>query len=413
MNQTSPYSPFKIVFESTKFKVTDKLLGEGGSGVVNRGFSKHTESPVAIKTVFDRSVAEIEVIGLQFEIPHATRFRDEFTRDHEEYSIVMDEIVGKNVFDTYLCPEQSKTKLNLREITSIACQLFEVLEDLEDKNLVNHDIKPQNLIWNRLANALTVVDLASIRQVDESCDSDPNITVEYLAPEVILGADADCSYNIWSSACVLFELIVGEKLFSVHPKDLEEYDFILMQIVREIGKPTAEYLQRYDRAFECFDENQESIKDWNIPERAHWTIRLKEALVLKGATAEELQQWQKLLASMLRYENRACPKDLLANPLCSNEIKVHLLFDRMNKCMMQLRRVTKEDALMDLTLDLRYQKNCCLHIPKDAQDAYVVVVNKGIKEAQATLTLRNGEKLDISAYQTQVEPAKRLLFPDN
>lgn len=402
-------SPFKIIFENKAFRVTDKQLGEGGSGVVNRGFSKYTESPVAVKTVSDRALAQIEVSGLQFDCPHTVRFRGEFEQD-DEYSIVMDEIVGKNVFETFLCPKESKAKLTLSEIKSIASQLFEILEDLEDKNLINYDIKPENLIWQRTAHALTLIDLASIREVCDSSDTPPHVTLEYLAPEWILGGEVDCCYTIWSTACTLFELIVGEKLFPKHLEQIEEYDFILLQIAQQIGKPPATYLQQFDRAFVCFDENGECKDKWSIPPQAPWADRLKSALVLKGASEEEIVQWTELLGSMLRYENRANPQDLLAHPLCSHEIKVHLVYDSMNKCIMQLRRASKPDSSADLTIDFTRDKNCCLHIPKDPNDQYIVTIKKGLKVTEATLTLKTGENLDIIDLQTAVEPAKKKLF---
>lgn len=404
-------SPCRIIFENQRFTVTSKMLGEGGSGVVNRGYSKYSESPVAVKTVSDRVVAQLEVSGLQFDIPHTVRYRGEFEQA-DEYSIVMDEVVGKNVFETFLCPKESTQKLTLGEIKSIATQLFEILEDLEDKNLINYDIKPENLLWNRSSNSLTSVDLASIRQIGEACDTDPHVTLEYLAPEWILGGEVDCSYSVWSAACTLFELIVGKKLFPKHKQHIEDYDFVLLQIVQQLGNPDAAYLQQFDRAFVCFDENLGCKDKWHLPKQAPWTDQLKEALVAKGATDEEVTQWTQLLASMLRYENRATPQVLLQSPVCVHEITAHLVYDRMNACVMQLKCASKVDPNPDLTIDFKKEKNCCLHIPKDPNDQYVLTMKKGAKEVQETITLRSGENLDVIAYQTAVEPAKKKLFID-
>lgn len=404
-------SPYKIIFDSLRFTVTSKMLGEGGSGVVNRGFSKYSESPVAVKTVSDKVAAQPEVAGLQFEIPHTVRYRGEFEQA-DEYSIVMDEAAGKNIYETFLCPKESTQKLGLAELKSIAIQLFEILEDLSDKNLINYDIKPENLIWSRSAHSLTCVDLASIRQIGEECDIDPHVTLEYLAPEWILGGEIDCSYATWSAGCTLFELIVGQKLFQKHRQHIEDYDFILFQIAQQFGNPDAAYLQQFDRAFVCFDENLGCKDKWHVLKLAPWTERLREALVSKGATDEDVARWTELLGSMLRYENRAIPQALMQSPVCLDEIKAHLVYDRMNACVMQLKRASKEDPGPDLTIDFKREKNCCLHIPKDPNDQYVLTMKKGVKEFQTTITLKAGENLDVIQYQTAVEPAKKKLFTD-
>ena len=44
-------------------------------------------------------------------------------------------------------------------------------------------------------------------------------TRQYRAPEVILGIDYDASTDLWSYACMVFELITGDFLFNPRPGD--------------------------------------------------------------------------------------------------------------------------------------------------------------------------------------------------
>jgi serine/threonine protein kinase len=44
-------------------------------------------------------------------------------------------------------------------------------------------------------------------------------TRQYRAPEVILGIDYDASTDLWSFACMIFELITGDFLFNPRPGD--------------------------------------------------------------------------------------------------------------------------------------------------------------------------------------------------
>jgi len=51
--------------------------------------------------------------------------------------------------------------------------------------------------------------------------SDDIQTRQYRSPETILNAGYDCSADVWSLACMIFELITGDYLFD--PKASEEY----------------------------------------------------------------------------------------------------------------------------------------------------------------------------------------------
>ncbi len=400
--ELSPYksSPCRIAYQHGHIKVSDKVLGEGGTGVVYRAFSTHTDSPFAVKTVFEEHFAQKEVAGLQLEIPHATRYRADFKRD-DEYHVVMDEVIGKTTKDV---------RLSLAEISAIASQQFEVLEDLEDKGLINFDIKPENMIWNRVSKTLTIIDLAALHSIDELGEDNPGVTIEYLPPEAILAKELDTSYNIWSTGCLLFELIVGEKLFEQLPADPEESDFIFFQIVEQIGRPTKEYVDTCERGYLLFDEELKMKPRWPLPVKEHWMVRLKNGLLSKGATDEQIEQWQKLLSSMLCYENRIEVHELRNNPVCPVEIRVGLLFDRMNKCTLEITRASCDEKSPDLTIDLRREKTTCLHLPKDPQDEYTILVKNSSKEKSARLCLKDGEKLDLFPLQQEIETRKKLNF---
>jgi len=62
-------------------------------------------------------------------------------------------------------------------------------------------------------------------------------TRQYRAPEVILGARYDCAIDVWSIACIIFELLTGDLLFE--PKSgrtFEKNDDHLAQIQELLGK---------------------------------------------------------------------------------------------------------------------------------------------------------------------------------
>jgi serine/threonine protein kinase len=64
-------------------------------------------------------------------------------------------------------------------------------------------------------------------------------TRQYRCPEVIVGAEYDTSADIWSFACLVFELATGDLLFDPRASELNEYDRDedhLAQMVELLGK---------------------------------------------------------------------------------------------------------------------------------------------------------------------------------
>ena len=78
-------------------------------------------------------------------------------------------------------------------------------------------------------------------------------TRQYRSPEVILGADYDTSADIWSLACMVFELITGEFLF--HPKDSDRFSKDadhMAQIIELIGR-FPRYMMKGDYVHDIFN----------------------------------------------------------------------------------------------------------------------------------------------------------------
>merc|ERR1719428_1061390 len=68
--------------------------------------------------------------------------------------------------------------------------------------------------------AYKIVDLGNACWIDRHF-SDEIQTRQYRAPEVIINAGYDCTTDMWSLACMIFELLTGDYLFD--PMGSEEY----------------------------------------------------------------------------------------------------------------------------------------------------------------------------------------------
>ena len=99
----------------------------------------------------------------------------------------------------------------------IAAQIGAALAVAHEKGLVHRDIKPSNVILTSEDHVyLTDFGLvkrdgtaAGLTAVDQMLG-----TVDYVAPEQIEGSEPDARGDVYSLACVLFEMLAGEPPFA-------------------------------------------------------------------------------------------------------------------------------------------------------------------------------------------------------
>ena len=88
-------------------------------------------------------------------------------------------------------------------------------------------------------------------------------TRQYRSPEVILGLNYGASADIWSFACMIFELVTGDFLFE--PRKAESYsknDDHLAQIIELLGKMPKKFsvAGRYSKKYFSKNGNLRRIK---------------------------------------------------------------------------------------------------------------------------------------------------------
>lgn len=91
--------------------------------------------------------------------------------------------------------------------------------------------------------------VVSIADLGNACWTDKHFTDDiqtrqYRSPEVIIGVKYNCSVDIWSAACLIFELLTGDYLFDPHSGVGYDRDEDHLALMIELLGPMPRYLTR-------------------------------------------------------------------------------------------------------------------------------------------------------------------------
>ena len=138
-------------------------------------------------------------------------------------------------------------------------------------------------------------------------------TRQYRSPEVILGINYNETSDIWSLACIIYELITGDFLFNPESGDnFCKNDSHLAKFIEICGKMPRNFIERGENWRKYFDKNGKLKRIGEIPH-----INLKNILVQKHHLKEnEAQALWDFLKPMLEYfpEKRISARELLRHP---------------------------------------------------------------------------------------------------
>lgn len=199
-------------------------IGRGGMGVVHKCKNPQTGELVAIKLLTGAPaenpdgrtalVREARVTG-QLRHPNIVRIHD-IGQHRGRLYLVMELVEG--------CPLDRIIKhhlvVDLRDKLNLMIQLCSGLGYAHAHGVLHRDIKPANIL--RLNNGqIKIVDfgIAKLTEIaGQFANKDTNIrlagTPPYMSPEVLSGASADVSSDLWSVGVTLFELLTCTRPFS-------------------------------------------------------------------------------------------------------------------------------------------------------------------------------------------------------
>ena len=224
----------------------ERRIGTGGMGVVYRGADLALGRPVAVKTL--RRVSPEDAMRLRREARTAAAVSHRHLAPvygMETWQgtpmLVMELLEGGT-----LAQRIEKGRLDPAETVEMGIAIAEALEQLHAADILHRDIKPSNIGYTRdgvpklmdFGIARVMFDLRRDtlavppdEEPEDSVLSPPTSlwhgtptagtasnqlvgTLGYLSPEALDGKPADTSFDLWSLSIVLYECLLGRKIFS-------------------------------------------------------------------------------------------------------------------------------------------------------------------------------------------------------
>lgn len=160
-------------------------------------------------------------------------------RDEVFLNLVL-EYVPETVYKALRHFSRQKTSMPMLEVKLYTYQLFRSLAYIHARGICHRDIKPQNLLLDSRSGVLKLCDFGSAKILVPGESNVSYICSRYYrAPELIFGAtNYTTKIDVWSSGCVMAELMLGQPLFPGE-SGIDQ----LVEIIKVLGTPTREQIR--------------------------------------------------------------------------------------------------------------------------------------------------------------------------
>ncbi|THH15020.1 hypothetical protein EW146_g5401 [Bondarzewia mesenterica] len=162
-----------------------------------------------------------------------------FKKDEVYLNLVL-EYVPETVYRASRHYAKLKQPMPILQIKLYMYQLLRSLAYIHSVGICHRDIKPQNLLLNPGTGVLKLCDFGSAKIL---VPREPNVSYicsrYYRAPELIFGAtNYTTNIDIWSTGCVMAELMLGQPLFPGE-SGIDQ----LVEIIKVLGTPSREQIK--------------------------------------------------------------------------------------------------------------------------------------------------------------------------
>lgn len=212
----------------SKYELLEEV-GAGGMGLVYKAKQQGLDRIVAIKILeptlvsdtdslarFEREARSISLLNHV----HIASFFSYGIHNTDAPYIAMEFLEGKNLKTLIQEPEDG---LEWKRSLQICLQICDAMEYAHSQGVVHRDLKPNNIILlpSPQPDWVKVVDFGLAKLADLTESGKQRLTktgellgsVDYLSPEQCLGRQTDQRSDIYSLACILFEMLTGRTPF--------------------------------------------------------------------------------------------------------------------------------------------------------------------------------------------------------
>jgi glycogen synthase kinase 3 beta len=229
--------------------------GKGSFGVVYKAVERGSNKVVAIKRVLQDPRYKNRELQIMKMIHHTNCVElvnsfYERTKGEVFLNLVL-AYVPKNLYEVCNSFSKLKQKMPILHVKLYIYQLCRSLAYVHSLGICHRDIKPQNLLINPETHVLKLCDFGSAKIL---IPGEPNVSYicsrYYRAPELIFGAsDYTNAIDIWSSGCVMAELLLSQPIFAGE-SGLDQ----LVEIIKVLGTPTREHIRAMNPEYKDYKQ---------------------------------------------------------------------------------------------------------------------------------------------------------------
>jgi serine/threonine protein kinase len=233
----------------------DKLIGEGGMGVVYRAYDEALDRVVALKCLHSNLAGDGDIrrrferearILQSYSHPNVVRVHDFVERDYL-LAMVMELVEGPTLVE-YLA--KWRGRMPLEEIRHLFCAVLDAVEAGHRNGVIHRDLKPDNILVTGSGGSLSpkVVDFGIARILEGTTYTMTGAflgTCCYMSPEQVQRPHAaDHRADIYSLGVTLYQLCTGKLPFEGN------HFAVMMAHANEAPRPPSELRPELPAALE-------------------------------------------------------------------------------------------------------------------------------------------------------------------